>query len=516
MTRLLKLALSLGAAAGIAAGGYRLGAGNWPYVATLHAWIGGQKPGSSMVEPTIAASSTPTERRVLYWKHPDGKAEFSPTAFKGVDGREYVPVYEDQEARVPGEKKAEVPKSAGGLKKVLFYRNPMGLPDTSPVPKKDGMGMDYIPVYEGEQPDDGSTVKVSVERVQRAGVRTEVAELKRISRPVRVPGVAQIDERRQEIVTLRADGFIEKLYASVTGERVKAGEPLFRVYSPKIVSALVDYRTAVNSTSLGSKDDRSKAVAGATQRLRNLGVPEIRIEELAKNGEVAMSLDWPSPIDGIVFDKKVIQGQMAKEGEVLYRIADLSVIWVNADIAERDLAIVKVGQPVTITFRTYPDEPRTGKVAFILHELDMKTRTAKVRIEVANPDHRIKHEMFADVLIGTGGEDADRIAVPTSAVIDSGTRQVVLVERGEGLFEPRPVKLGIRGDGYIEIKEGLKAGEKVVVTANFLIDAESNLKAALKGFAPNAKAAPAASPEIEHGQGQGQGHTSGPAPEVKQ
>ena len=499
MIRFLKLVLALSVAVGIAISGYRLGAGSWPDMAALHVLMAGQKPGRSVVDPATATPPAVAERRILYWKHPDGKPEYSPVASKSADGRGYIPVHEDQEPLLAGETKAEPPKAAGlGPKKILFYRNPMGLPDTSQAPKKDWMGMDYIPVYEGEEQDDGTTVKVSLDRVQRAGVRTEAAEIKRISRPVRAPGVAQIDERRQQIVTLRADGFIEKLYVAVTGQHVKAGEPLFRVYSPKIVGAQVDYRTAIGAASLGSKDDRSKAVAGASQRLRNFDVPEGRIKELAANGEISMSLDWPSPIDGIVFDKKVIQGQMVKEGEVLYRIADLSVIWVIADIPERDLALVKVGQPATVTFRAFPDEARQGKVAFILHELDMKTRTAKLRVEVANPDHRLRHEMFADVVIDTGGEDAERVVVPTSAVIDSGTRQVVLVERGEGLFEPRQVKLGMRGDGYVEIKDGVKAGEKVVVAANFLIDAESNLKAALKSFAPDVKQEPAAKPEAQN------------------
>ena len=495
MNRLLKSSLLFGMAVGIAAVSFRLGAGNWPGVTELHALMGMKKPDNTGVKPAAAAAPAAAGRRILYWKHPDGKPEFSLVAFKVVDGREYVPVYEDQEAQLPGEKKAEPPKAATSPKKILFYRNPMGLADTSQAPKKDWMGMDYIPVYEDEEQDDGTTVKVSIDRVQRAGVRTEPAEMKRISRPVRVTGVAEIDERRQQIVTLRADGFIEKLYVAVTGEHVKAGQPLFRVYSPKIVSAQVDYRTAVNSAAVGSRDDRNQAIAGATQRLRNLDIPERRIKELAASREIAMSVDWPSPIDGIIFEKKVIQGQMVKEGEVLYRIADLSVMWVIADVAERDLAVVKVGQPATVTFRAFPDEPRHGKVVFILHELDMKTRTAKVRIEVANSDHRLRHEMFADVVIDTGAEDTERVSVPTSAVIDSGTRQVVLIERGEGKYEPRQVKLGMRGDGYVEIKEGVKAGEKVVVTANFLIDAESNLTAALKGFMPDAKPDPAGAPD---------------------
>ncbi|MEQ1613566.1 MAG: efflux RND transporter periplasmic adaptor subunit, partial [Hyphomicrobiaceae bacterium] len=180
--------------------------------------------------------------------------------------------------------------------------------------------------------------------------------------------------------------------------------------------------------------------------------------------------------------KKAIEGQMVKAGDELFRLADLSSIWVIADVAEQDIGMVKVGAPAKVTFRAYPSEVFEGRVTFILHELEMATRTAKVRIEIANPDHRIKHEMFAEVEFDGGAADAERLVVPVSALIDSGNRQVVLVERGEGRFEPRAVKIGLRGDGLIEIREGLKAGERVVVTANFLIDAESNLKAALQAF----------------------------------
>jgi Cu(I)/Ag(I) efflux system membrane fusion protein len=200
-----------------------------------------------------------------------------------------------------------------------------------------------------------------------------------------------------------------------------------------------------------------------------------------------MALDWPSPQSGIILEKKVVEGQMAKAGDELFRIADLSLMWVIADVSEQDVGLVEVGAPVTVTFRAYPDEPRQGRVTFILHELDARTRTAKVRIEVPNPDWRLRHEMYADVVIEAGGQAHDRLAVPVSSVIDSGTRQVVLVERGEGLFEPRAVKLGARGEGYVEVKDGITAGEKVVVSANFLIDAESNLKAALEGFTKDAK-----------------------------
>jgi len=180
--------------------------------------------------------------------------------------------------------------------------------------------------------------------------------------------------------------------------------------------------------------------------------------------------------------KQVVEGQMVKAGDEMFRLADLSSIWVIADVSEQDIGQIAVRTKALVSFRAFLGETFEGRVTFVLHELEMATRTAKVRIQVSNPDHRIKHEMFADVEIDAGANEADRLVAPVSAVIDSGSRQVVLVEKGEGLYEPRPVKLGVRGDGFVEIREGVEAGEQVVVTANFLIDAESNLQAALQAF----------------------------------
>jgi Cu(I)/Ag(I) efflux system membrane fusion protein len=466
MTKLITALVLLVGAVGIAAGSYRLGAGQWP----------GLPAGIMTSVPSGAAASEAQDRQVLYWRDPDGKPVFSANPAKTEDGRSFAAVYDDQEPLLPGDKPRDVKTTKGASKKVLYYRNPMGLPDTSPVPKKDWMGMDYIPVYEGEE-EDGSTVRVSLDRVQRSGVRTEPAELRSIVRPIRAPGIAKPDERTLRTVTMRADGFIEALYADETGKHVQAGEPLFRIYSPQIVSAQVDYRTAPNNP-------------GAIQRLKNFEVPETILNQLRANPNPIMSIDWPSPVTGVVMQKNVIVGQMVKAGHEMFRLTDLSRIWVIADVAVQDIGLVKIGAPAKVTFRAFPDQPFEGRVTFILHELEMATRTGKVRIEVENPDHRIKHEMFADVEINAGAGDAERLAVPVSAVIDSGNRQVVIVERGEGLFEPRPVKLGMRGDGLVEVRDGLNAGEMIVTTANFLIDAESNLKAALKGFTQDgAKAA---------------------------
>ena len=454
-----------------AVGGYRLGTGQWPTWHSILLPVASQK--------SVSSEGAPAERSILYWKHPGGEADFSPTQKKTADGRHYVPVYEDQEADFKEAKHAKEAKAKNKDRKVLYYRNPMGLPDTSPVPKKDWMGMDYIPVYEGED-DDGSTIKVSLAKVQRAGVRTEAAEMRRIVRPVRAPAVAKPDERTLHSVTLRADSFIEELYVNETGKHVHAGDRLFRFYSPQVVTAQITFRIAAGTPA-------------GLQQLKNLGLPESVLTQIRGSSTPLMTIDWPAPVSGVVMEKKAIAGQMVKAGEELYRLADLASIWVIADVAEQDIGQVHVGAPAKIAFRAFPDRPFDGPVTFVLHELDARTRTGKVRIEVKNPEHRIKHEMYADVEIGAGDGDGKRLTVPVSAVIDSGNRQVVIVERGEGLFEPRPVKLGLRGDGFIEVREGLKAGDKVVVVATFLIDAESNLRAALRGFTADAPApAPAA------------------------
>jgi Cu(I)/Ag(I) efflux system membrane fusion protein len=364
-------------------------------------------------------------------------------------------------------------------RKVLYYRNPMGLADTSPVPKKDSMGMDYIPVYADEAEQVPGTVKISLDRVQRSGVRTEKAEMRHLSRPVRAPGVAKADERTLHSVTLRADAFIEKLYVEETGAHVKKGQPLFRIYSPAMVNAQVDYRI---SDPEGTGRGRKSSIRGADQKLRNLEVPQAVIDEMRRSGAPVMSFDWPSPADGYVMKKNAIEGQMVRMGEEIMRLANLEKIWVIADVAEQDMGLVAVGQPVRVRFKAFPSEVFDGRVTFILHELDMATRTGQVRVELDNPERRIKHEMYADVEIDTGAGQKPRVAVPNSAIINSGNRQVVLVARGQGRFEPRSVTLGLHGENYTEIKDGVSEGEEVVVAANFLIDAESNLQAALAGF----------------------------------
>jgi Cu(I)/Ag(I) efflux system membrane fusion protein len=451
-----------------AVAGYRLGAGTWP---TLPA-------GAHMKTADAGPHGAAAQRIVLYWKHPDGEADFSPEPKTTPDGRNYLPVYDDQEEDFKGNRDKQAAKEKSGSRKILYYRNPMGLADTSPVPKKDWMGMDYIPIYEGE--DDASAVTVSLDRVQRSGVRTALVGRHPFTLSVRAPGTVKPDERSLRIVSLRADGFIEKLYVNETGVSVGAGEKLFRVYSPQIVSAQIDYRTSV------SAGGGARSESGALQKLRNLDVPEATITALRSDPNPQMSIDWPAPAAGIVMVKRIIEGQMVRAGEELYRIADLSKVWIIADIAEQDMGLVQPGASATVAFRAFPGRSFTGRVTFVLHELDASTRTGKARIEVPNPDHIIKHEMYADVEIASPVGDAPRLVVPLSAIIDSGTRKVVIVAKGEGRFQPRPVKTGLRNGDQIEILDGVAEGEEVVTSANFLIDAESNLKAALQAFTPPA------------------------------
>lgn len=386
---------------------------------------------------------------------------------------------------------AAVPAMQAGVKserRILYYRNPMGLPDTSPVPKKDPMGMDYTPVYEGEEPaTDGNTVRISVEKVQKLGVRTEAAAVRELTRTVRAVSIVQADERRLHTVAPRFDGWIERLYVNTTGQAVRKGDALMDVYSPDLVAAQQEYliaRKGLQSVAQGGPeiaDGMRRLIDGALQRMRNWDISETELKRLQAEGTARQYVTLRSTVSGVVLEKPSIQGKRFMAGEVLYQIADLSTVWVLADVFEQDLAVVRPGQPAKIGIDAYPGKEFNGKVTFIYPTVTPETRTAKVRVELANPQGLLKPAMYARVEI-VSGRGRNVLSVPDSSVLDTGTRQVVLVDLGEGRFEPRPIKPGARADGYVEILEGVKAGEAVVVSANFLIDAESNLKAALGGF----------------------------------
>jgi Cu(I)/Ag(I) efflux system membrane fusion protein len=403
-----------------------------------------------------------------------------------MGARNAAPAQNAVTAQVAG---AGVESGAKKERKILYYRNPMGLPDTSPVPKKDSMGMDYTPVYEGEEPaSDGSTVKISIEKVQRLGVRTEAAAPRELVRTVTAASTVQADERRLHTVAPRFEGWIERLYVNTTGQAVRKGDALMDVYSPELIAAQQEYLIAwqgVQSVAGGSPDVQAgmqRLADSALQRLRNWDISDAELQHLQKEGKARQYLTLRSAVSGVVLEKPSVQGKRFTSGEVLFQIADLSSVWVLADVFEQDLGKVRLGQPAAVRVDAYPDKVFNGKVAFIYPTVTQETRTAKVRIELPNAQALLKPAMYARVELASSQYKTKVLAVPDSAVLDTGTRQLVLVELGAGRFEPRVVKLGMRGDGYVEVLEGVKAGEAVVVSANFLIDAESNLKAALGAF----------------------------------
>jgi Cu(I)/Ag(I) efflux system membrane fusion protein len=395
---------------------------------------------------------------------------------------------------------------ASAERKILYYRNPMGLPDTSAVPKKDPMGMDYIPVYADEVQPEGQ-VKISPEKIQTLGVRTETARLRTLTRAIRVVGTVQVDERRLYYVSPRFQGWVQQLYVNTVGQTVRQGDPLLDLYSPDIIAAEREYLMAAGTEERAAEIPvgKQQVIEGALQRLRSWEVPEDELQRLRKEGKPRQLVTLHAPASGVVLEKHVVQGMRFMPGEALYHIADLSSLWVLAEVYEQDLSLVQPGQTASIRITAYPDKVFTGKVTFIYPTVNPQTRTVQVRIELPNPDGLLKPFMYANVELAAIPNLEPVLVIPNSAVLYSGIRQVVLLDQGEGRYQPRQVKLGRQGDNDVQVLEGLAEGDKVVVSANFLIDAESNLRAALGSFGEPAgqggttsKTSPAPSPSSAH------------------
>lgn len=368
---------------------------------------------------------------------------------------------------------ASVPAS----RTILYYRNPMGLPDTSPVPKQDSMGMDYLPVF-ADATSDAGTVVVAQGKLQRSGVRTALAVLEPMAVTLRAPGIVALDERRVSVISLRANAFIETVEDVTTGSTVVAGAPMAQVYSPEVAAAAALYVSDLRN-GVGRAE-------GSRQRLANLGVPAQVIDRIAAERKAPVSIPLMAPRSGVVLERVAVEGMMAAAGAPLFRIADTSVVWVMADVPESALVGLSRGGAAQIAFPALPAEVFSGVINEIYPQVDMQTRTARIRIDLGNPDARLLVNMFADVTLATG-DKGPVVQVPQSAVIDSGDRQVVIRDLGEGKFAPQDVILGRQGDGMVEIRKGISAGARIVTTATFLIDAESNLNAALAALtAPEA------------------------------
>ena len=399
------------------------------------------------------------------------------------------------------EPKANAKAEAKPARKLLYYRNPMGLPDTSPVPKKDPMGMDYVAVYEGENPDpEAGGVKIGVEKVQKLGVRTEVAATRVLGRVVSASGRVEVDERRVFAITPKFEGWVERLHVNATGQPVARGQALFEAYSPELVSAQREYAIATEAAqALDGAGDSAVSMARLAEsslaRLRSWDVPPDEVKALARSGQARRTLTFVSPASGIVMEKKALQGMRFMPGDTLFQVADLSSVWVLADVNEQDIGAVLTGAMAKVRISAYPAESFDGRISYVYPTLKAETRTVPVRIEVANPRGMLKPAMFAQVELAVGGREKV-LTVPVSAIIDSGNRRIVLVQQAEGRFQPREVKTGNRSDSHVQVLEGVREGDEVVVAANFLIDAESNLKAAIGGFGHGAHGAPASPPAV--------------------
>ena len=414
---------------------------------------GPQRPAAraaAMIGPAAAEQN----RAPIYFQDPDGKPSYSLTPRKTPDGRDYRAVPAGADVSFDDDAPSAIPPvtavtGGSGERRIKYYRNPMGLPDTSPKPKKDSMGMNYIPVYEGDDSDDGS-VKLSPGKIQRTGVKSEPAAKRVIRTAIRAPGTIALDERRISVIAMRSESFVLKVTNVTTGSHVVKGQPLMDIYSPSVSSAAAEYLATINSKTTGGDQAYGR---GSRQRLMNLDVPEAAISAIEKSRTVPTSIEWTAPRDGIVLERTAIEGMRVQPGGILFRIADHSLVWALIDVAERDLGMIAKGQPATVRARSFPGREFSGKVEVIYPEINKETRTARIRVELQNPDLILLHDMYVDAEIDTGSGEAV-VSVPESAVMDTGSRQAVFVDKGQGRLEPREVKLGHRGAGYVEVRQG--------------------------------------------------------------
>ena len=368
----------------------------------------------------------------------------------------------------------------------VFYRHPMNPEITSPVPAKGSMGMDYIAVYAEDIEDTALAGTVRIDSVvqQNIGVRTARAVVTSLSHTVRAVGRITYDERRITQLHPKIDGWIEKLYVDVTGEQVEKDTILLGLYSPKLVASQQEYvlalrnnETLKNSPVEDIRKGAKELMLSSRARLEFFDVPEHQIRELEKSRVPQKTLHIHSPAAGIVTRIGAREGQHVTPKTELYMIADLSRVWVYADIFENELSWVAVGDAADMTLASLPGETFSGRVAYIYPYAESKTRTVKIRIELDNPDLKLKPETFAEIIVRASKQD-QAIVIPAEAVVRSGSVNRVFVVRDPGKFEPREVDLGLQADGRVIVLAGIQAGEEVVTSAQFLIDSESTLREA--------------------------------------
>jgi len=398
--------------------------------------------------------------------------------------------------------RGEPQQRASGERRILYYRNPMNPEVTSPTPMKDPMGMDYVPGYADEPGTGGSgtsepppgagpeAVRIDPHVIQQTGVTTERAERRALSRTLRTVGIVQPDERRLYSVTVKFAGWVERLYVNFTGDRVRRGQPLARIYSPELLATQREYLLALRYVqSLGpeasaeTRTEAGKLLDSAHQRLRLWDISERQIRALARRGEPTRTMTIHASSSGVVLEKEITAGSRVEPGMTLLRIADLREVWVFAQIYPYQLPWLRLGQSAAVEVPGLPDETLEGRVNYIQPIVTAEARTVEVRIQVSQPGEtvRLKPNMYANVEIRSEVQE-EAVAIPEQAILRTGERNVAIVALGGGYFEPREVELGATADRYVEILEGIEPGEEVVTSAQFLIDSESNLRAALNAM----------------------------------
>ena len=417
-----------------------------------------------------------TERKILYYRDPMNPGITSETPKKSSDGMDFVPVY----AESPG---------TSGERKIAYYKDPMHPWYTSDKPgKAPDCGMDLVPVYEGESEVKG--IKIDPTTVQNIGVKVEEVVRKRLDKVIRTTGKVDYDERRVYSVNTKVMGWVEKLYVDYTGKFVRKGDPLMELYSPELVTTQEEYLQALAYKKKLQASNLEEARKGsddllesARRRLLYWDIPEREIRALEQRGTPGKTMTIHSPADGIVTEKMVHIGHNVMPGMEMYKIADLSTVWVLADVYQYELPWVKMGESVDIELSYLPGKAFKGTITYIYPYLSEETKTAKVRVEVRNTKaFELKPDMFATVKIASP-LSVEAVVVPDQAIIRSGERNIAVIALGGGYFEPRAVRLGVQSEGNVQILDGVKEGEKIVVSSQFLIDSESNLKAAISQMA---------------------------------
>lgn len=373
-----------------------------------------------------------------------------------------------------------------GERKVLYWYDAMNPLHHYEKPGKAPDGMDLVPKYADEQPSTmvPGSVMLSADKQQLIGVRTAEVRRESLVRDVRTTGQVTADETKIAHVHVKINGFIEQVFVDYVGQLVKKGQPLFTLYSPDLVSTQEEYLIAKRGEKTLSTSSFAEVAQGSVsllrstrERLKLWDISDAQIKKLDETGEVSRTLTFYSPITGFVMDRKAFPQSSVTPDTELYTVSDLSRVWVNADIFEYEVPFVRAGQRAEMQLSYYPGKTWNGRVAFIYPTVDPTTRTVKVRLEFSNPNFQLKPQMFADVELKINY--GNQIVVPEEAVLDSGKEQRVFVVQGNGYFEPRQISTGAKLDGKVVVLSGLKAGETVASSGNFLIDSESRLKGAV-------------------------------------